>query len=411
MAQNRPVTEADPTTAGTLATTQAGRFRAPWYLPMRARATDEPHRAATPLELLFDLCFVVAVSLAAGRLHHAVSADHIGHGVLGYLLVFFSIWWAWMNFTWFASAYDTDDAAYRLATLVQIAGVLVLASGVPRAFDQGDFRIGYLGYAIMRLGLAMLWLRAARADRERRTVATRYAIGITTAMLGWLGVLFAPGELRPAVFVVMALVELAIPFWAERRRRTPWHPHHIAERYGCFTLIVLGESVTAATTALQPALDAGHSAGALLAVAIGGLLIVFSLWWLYFDQPAHRMLRSNRDAFPWGYGHFFIFTSAAAVGVGLQVAVDRATGSTTLSAHAAALALTVPVALFLLSAWLLHVRPQRRGALHDAGYPITAGLVLVGTLTPVAVPLTGVLVAGLVAATAVLARRTPVGAG
>jgi low temperature requirement protein LtrA len=391
--------------------TDAGRVGAPWYLPMRARATDEPHRAATPLELLFDLCFVVAVSLAAARLHHAVSAGQFGHGLLGYLLVFFSIWWAWMNFTWFASAYDTDDTPYRLATLVQIAGVLVVAAGVPRAFDQGDFRIGYLGYVIMRLGLVVQWLRAARADRERRAVATCYAIGITMAMLGWLGVLFAPGTLRPIVFGLMALVELAIPFWAERRRRTPWHPHHIAERYGCFTLIVLGESVTAATTALSPAFDAGHAAGALLAVAIGGLLIVFALWWLYFDQPAYRVLRSNREALPWGYGHYFIFTSAAAVGVGLQVAVDRATGSTALSANAAALALTLPVALFLLSAWLLHVRPQRSGALVDAGYPITAGLVLVGTLTPVVVPLTGALLAGLVAATTVLARRTPVGSG
>ncbi|HWE92171.1 MAG TPA: low temperature requirement protein A [Pseudonocardiaceae bacterium] len=386
---------------------EADEIRAPWYRPMRARATDEPDRAATPLELLFDLCFVVAVSLAAARLHHAVSAGEIGHGVLGYLLVFFSIWWAWMNFTWFASAYDTDDGPYRLATLVQIAGVLVLAAGVPRAFDQEDFRIGYLGYAIMRLGLATLWLRAACANSDQRPVAVRYAVGITTAMLGWLGVLFAPVSVRPVAFLVMAMVELTIPFWAERGRRTPWHPHHIAERYGCFTLIVLGESVTAATTALQPAFDAGHQAAALLWVAVGGLLIVFSLWWLYFDQPAHRMLRSNRDAFPWGYGHFFIFASVAAVGAGLQVAVDHATGSSELSAHGAALALTAPVALFLLFAWLLHVRPHRRGVPHDAGYPITAALVLAGTLTPIAVPLTGMLLAALVAVTTVVGRRTP----
>ena len=113
----------------------------PFYRPMRARRRDEPHRAATPLELFFDLCFVVAVAQAAASLHHAVAEGHLGHALTSYLMVFFAIWWAWMNFTWFASAYDTDDAPYRLATLVQIAGVLVLAAGVPAAFADGDFTV------------------------------------------------------------------------------------------------------------------------------------------------------------------------------------------------------------------------------------------------------------------------------
>jgi len=99
-----------------------------WTRLMRAREPDEPYRSSTPLELFYDLCFVVAVSLAAARLHHALGEQHIGAGLLGYLMVFFAIWWAWMNFTWFASAYDTDDALYRGTTLVQIAGALVLAA-------------------------------------------------------------------------------------------------------------------------------------------------------------------------------------------------------------------------------------------------------------------------------------------
>ena len=101
---------------------------------MRARAADEPHRVATPLELFFDLCFVVAVAQAALPLHHDIAEDHIRHGVSSYLMVFFAIWWAWMNFTWFASAYDCDDDVYRITTLVQIAGALVLAAGVGSAF-------------------------------------------------------------------------------------------------------------------------------------------------------------------------------------------------------------------------------------------------------------------------------------
>jgi len=87
-------------------TTTASRS---WYRRMTARSMDESHRVATPLELFFDLCFVVAVSLAASGLHHALAEEHFGAGLLRYAMVFFAIWWAWMNFTWFASAYDTDD--------------------------------------------------------------------------------------------------------------------------------------------------------------------------------------------------------------------------------------------------------------------------------------------------------------
>jgi hypothetical protein len=108
---------------------------------MVRRDPGEAYRAATPLELLFDLCFVVAVAQAGGRLVHAVAQGHAGHGVVGYAVIFFAIWWAWMNFTWFATAYDTDDVPYRLVTLVQIAGVLILAAGVPRAFDHSDYSI------------------------------------------------------------------------------------------------------------------------------------------------------------------------------------------------------------------------------------------------------------------------------
>src|SRR5690242_4679178 len=83
---------------------------------MTARDRDEEHRASTPLELFFDLCFVVAVAQAGGRLVHAIADGHAAHGVAGYLMVFFAIWWAWMNFSWFASAYDTDDVPYRITT-------------------------------------------------------------------------------------------------------------------------------------------------------------------------------------------------------------------------------------------------------------------------------------------------------
>ena len=111
-----------------------------WSRPMLPRSTTEAHRAATPLELLFDLCFVVAVAQAGGRLHHALGENHLAQGVVGYGMVFFAIWWAWMNFTWFASAYDTDDVPYRLLTLLQMAGVLVYAAGVRNRTNENELR-------------------------------------------------------------------------------------------------------------------------------------------------------------------------------------------------------------------------------------------------------------------------------
>ena len=219
----------------------ASRIRV-WYRPMRSRDSGEHHRVATPLELLFDLCFVVAVGQAAASLHHALAEGHAAHGVSSFAMVFFAIWWGWLNFSWFASAFDTDDVPYRLATLVQIAGGLTVAAGVDRAFD-GDFRAIVAGYVLMRLSLVAQWLRAARSDpRMTRPAALRFAAGIAFCQVLWVLRLFLPASVASVIvrgFVV--LCELAVPVIAERRAETTWHPHHIAERYGLFTLIVLGE--------------------------------------------------------------------------------------------------------------------------------------------------------------------------
>ncbi len=119
---------------------------------MAPRSPSEPHRAATPLELFFDLVFVVAIAEAAAVLHHGVAGGHAAEGVLGFVMAFFGIWWAWMNFSWFASAYDTDDIPYRLAVLLQMTGALIFAAGVP-AMTEGHFLLGVVGYVVMRLAM------------------------------------------------------------------------------------------------------------------------------------------------------------------------------------------------------------------------------------------------------------------
>jgi low temperature requirement protein LtrA len=153
---------------------------------MTARPIDEPHRVTSPLELLFDLTFVVAVARITVRLAEEVSAGRGLGGIPSFLQVFFAIWWAWMNFTWFASSYDTDDISYRLLTMVQMGGVLVLAAGVPAAVDHGDFRAVTIGYFVMRVGLITLWLRASAEDPPSRSTDRRYAIGIAVVEVGWI---------------------------------------------------------------------------------------------------------------------------------------------------------------------------------------------------------------------------------
>ena len=254
---------------------------------MTGRDPGQPDRAATPLELLFDLCFVVAVAQAAGALHHDLALGEIGHGLVSYLPIFFAIWWPWVNFTWFASAYDTDDVAYRLLTFVQIAGVLVVTAGVPSAFEDLDFSIMVVGYVIMRIALVAQWLRVAREDPIRRATAVRFAVGIGLIQVGWAVRLAIGPPWGVVAIVLLGLLELALPIWAERSGRpTPWHPGHIAERYGLFTIIVLGECVLAASTAVQTAMAAGGVSAELLLVAAGGLLLVLGLWWSYFKHPA-----------------------------------------------------------------------------------------------------------------------------
>ncbi len=146
---------------------------------MQPRDVHERHRASTPLELLVDLSFVVGVSQVAASLHAAIIEGHVRSAIVAYPIVFFSIWWAWVNFTWFASSYDTDDVPYRLATLLQIAGVLVITAGVPRAFDHQDMAISTFGYAITRVGLISQWMRVSRTTVRRRCSQRRSA---TTAI-------------------------------------------------------------------------------------------------------------------------------------------------------------------------------------------------------------------------------------
>jgi low temperature requirement protein LtrA len=349
---------------------------------MTALDPRSAHRVSSPLELLFDLVFVVAVSQASSTLHHLIIDDHIGQGVLAYLMVFFSVWWAWMNFTWFASAYDTDDWLYRVMTIAQMGGVLVLAAGVQAAMVDFDFGIVTLGYVIMRLAMVGQWLRLAASDPQSRPTALRFAIGIGAVQVLWVARLATDDVVQFWSFFALMIAELAVPVWAEHRRRTPWHPHHIAERFGLFTLILLGESLLASANAVIDALSEGEHVGELLWLAASGIVITAAIWWIYFSREQAHRLRTPRDGFTFGYLHYILFASVGAVSAGVEVEIDDLTGSVHISGAAAGLALTLPLAIFLVVVWAVLLR----GAVSRTATVVVltaAVLVAVGGLLPV----------------------------
>ena len=173
--------------------------------------------------------------------------------------------------------------------------------------------------------------------------------------------LFLPSPLSLWVFYLLGLGEMLVPAYAERAAHgggTPWHPGHIAERYGLFTLIVLGECIAAVTVALHSAsLTHGISAG-LVAVVAGAVLLVFAIWWWYFENPAEEGLRMSRQlSFVWGYGHYFVFASLAALGAGLQLAAASSHGAlSSTAATTAGLAVAVPVVAYLVVTGVLQAR-------------------------------------------------------
>ena len=348
------------------------------------RDPREEHRTASPLELFTDLCYVVAIAQAAAQLHHAIVENHVVSGVGYFGMAFFAIWLAWLNFAWFNSAYDADDVPHRILTLLQVLGSLVLAAGIPRIFE-GDFMLGVAGYLIMRIGLVLMWIRAAQGHPERRSTAIRYAVGLTAVQAAWVtAAVVTQGDIPLAIFVALAIVDVSVPVVAEAAGATPWHPHHIAERYGLMFIIVLGEAVLSVTFALQDAFDAEHPPASLWFVVLGGVLTIFCAWWLYFAREAAQVIHHDKSGFVWGFGHYLVYAAVAALGAGLAVRVDFHTDHAQVGSWTSSLAVTAPAALFILALWFTQVRPHDGSARIVALFGGAAILVLLLTWVPAA---------------------------
>jgi low temperature requirement protein LtrA len=210
----------------------------------------------------------------------------------------------------------------------------------------------------------------------------------------WVGRLALPEQGPWWLFPLFAALDLSVPPWSERAGKTYWHPHHIAERYGLFTIIVLGESVLAATTGVQGALAGGGLSAELVVISLAGLVLIFVLWWLYFLEPAGEGLEQHRElSYLWGYGHFGIFASLAAIGAGLEVAVESAGHHLEARPVVIAFAIALPVAIFLVLLWVLHAPIVNRVVISPVATCAAAALLLLMPLAVEAIGLAGVLVA------------------
>ncbi len=360
---------------------------------MTGRDPREQHRSATPLELLFDLAFVVAFGTAADELAHAVAAAHTLTAVVGFGFAVFAISWAWVNFSWFASAFDTDDWVYRLWTMVQMGGVVVLALGLPAMFasieegDHLDNGVMVLGYVVMRVAMVAQWLRAARQDPVHARVCRAYVLAVLVAQVGWIALLLADTSVVVGFVVGVVLwgVEMAGPLVAERRAGgTPWHAHHIAERYGLMVIIALGEGLIGTTAALGAVIGPegpGWSLDAVL-VLVAGVAVTFGLWWTYFVIPHADLLHAHRErSFGWGYGHLLVFGSVVAVGAGLHVAAYFLEHQAEVGPTDVALSVAVPLALYVVVLYSLYTIFTRTiDRFHLALVLGSAGLLVLGVV-------------------------------
>lgn len=362
--------------------------------PMTGRDPDEAGRAGSSLEILYDLVFVVAFAVAGVQLADYVIEGHYLAAIAGYLLMMFATIWAWINFAWFSSGFDTDDWFYRILALVQMIGVGIVAIGIPDAFasinahQHVDLTVVVIGYIVMRVGMVTQWLRVAVQSAEYRATALAYAIATLVAQLGWVGLIFLPTTLWEtlAVVVVLVAVECTGPFIAETRvRPTPWNAEHIAERYGTLMVITLGEGVVGTVAVLQAEIGREGWTAETAVLGLAAMGVTFMMWWLYFLLPNGEVLGGRRDkSFGFGYASMPLYMGCAAVGAGLHVVALWIEREAHIGPVTVVLALAVPLAIYCLG--LLMMQGYLVG--HQAG------------LWPMALGATAPLVAGVLMAVA-----------
>ncbi|MFP3883158.1 MAG: low temperature requirement protein A [Actinomycetota bacterium] len=294
--------------------------------PPRLRTQEqEAERTATWLELFYDLAFVVAVAVLSARLLGDITLV----GVASFFAYFALLWWLWASHTYYADRYDTDDLIYRVLAAAQMATIVVVAAAL--SGETQSTAAFATGYALARILLVIMYTRAYRHVPKTRDLVRGYLIGFGIAAAVWTAAIFVPESLRFALWVVALTIDLATP-WVMRKEqaKVPLDVSHLPERFGLFTILVLGESIAAVVAAVT---HSGWAPASVLAL-IASIGIATTFWWLYFDNARGGIVR--RDASVrrtwrptgWIYTHLPLAAALAALAVAMERATDESVGGT-----------------------------------------------------------------------------------
>jgi low temperature requirement protein LtrA len=310
-----------------------------WLRPPRLRtvAKGEGERHASWLELFFDLVLVVAIAqLAHLFVHHP---DWHGAALAGglYLAVFL----AWQGFSFYADRFDTDDLPFRVATFVQMLALLALAVQIPDV-GRGSYAGFAIAFAVFRGILVALYVRAYRHAAEARPLIRRYGSVYAFSVALWLVSAALPASWSPVIWAAAILLDLSMPPLNTRlHRNIPVDPAHVPERFGLFSLIVLGELVVSVGSGTM---EATWSPG-VVAVAVAGFGIAACLWWVYFERLTGQELRhAARPIVTFAYAHLPLLAALMFIAAGVSLLVGGDAGH---GVPAGAWALCGGVAVFL----------------------------------------------------------------
>ena len=294
-------------------------FRLVAVNPPRLRIHDaengEP-RHATWLELFYDLVFVVAVS----QLAHKLSGDVSIRGFLGYAGLFVPLWWTWIGTTFYANRFDSDDTVHRIMMGLQMLAIAALAVNIHHAWEETA--VGFaISYIVSRLLLIGEYLRAARHIPQARALIYPMVAGFLGGVMFWLVSLVVPAPIRFVLWAGGLMTDFVTPIMVtNRQRQLPPHAEHLPERFGLFTIIVLGEAVIAVVNGIS---EMDWSVGGAIA-AILGFIAAFALWWLYFENSLGKTVEEARNTgqalilLVWLYGHLPLVIGLAATGIGVE---------------------------------------------------------------------------------------------
>lgn len=284
---------------------------------LRTDTAEEMERHATWLELFYDLVFVSAISQLAGNLNR----DYSLPGLLNFSILFVPVWWAWAGHTFYLTRFDSGDLGHRLLTMAQIIAVASLVVHLPHALGKSSTGFA-LSYAAVRTILVAEYFRAGRHIPQVRPIVNRYIVGFGSAAALWVVSTFIPTPHRFIFWYGAIIVDFLAPLTAgQLHAKFPPHLMHLPERFGLFTIIVIGEAVVSVVMGIggDPLTFAAGSAGLM------GLIIAFALWWGYFEgvRGAERMRRliskdHVRAYQQWLYSHLPLTMGIASVAVGVK---------------------------------------------------------------------------------------------